>query len=118
MLARQLASAAPDGEAGRTLQQIMGALEEAKSAIGTSEVFEPSMQPDGTLLLELGPKGQFSLQALDGGAQLLFFSPISGPKYYEWDSENLWWHSTQDGHQLVEIMVRELMHITSVYINL
>ena len=41
----------------------MGALEEAKSAIGTSEVFEPSMQPDGTLLLELGPKGQFSLQA-------------------------------------------------------
>tara|TARA_B100000524_G_C23635997_1_gene364982 strand:+ start:1295 stop:1537 length:243 start_codon:yes stop_codon:yes gene_type:complete len=63
MLARQLASAAPDGEAGRTLQQIMGALEEAKSAIGTSEVFEPSMQPDGTLLLELGPKGQFSLQA-------------------------------------------------------
>ena len=35
----------------------MGALEEAKSAIGTSEVFEPSMQPDGTLLLELGPKG-------------------------------------------------------------
>ena len=34
------------------------------------------------------------------------------------DPENKWWANPNDGHLMVELLVRELMHITSVYIDL
>ena len=79
-------------------------------------MFEPTLGDDGVLLLDLGPKGQYSLQAANG--RLLLFSPLVGPKYYDYDPSNRWWYAPEDGHLLDELLVRELMHITSVYLNL
>ena len=45
-------------------------------------------------------------------------SPLIGPRYYDWDAENEWFYDKADGHLLVELLVRELMHITSVCVNL
>ena len=42
----------------------------------------------------------------------------TGPLYYDYDPENKWWKNPIDGHLMVELLVRELMHSTSVYINL
>jgi frataxin-like iron-binding protein CyaY len=90
------------------------ALEDGKGA--TSETFEPRITEAGVLELNLGEKGYYTLARADD--RLLLFSPTSGPKYYVFDAENDWWVSPDDGHLLVEILVRELMHTTSVCINL
>lgn len=75
------------------------------------------MDAHGVLHLDLGDaKGHYSLQK--HGKQLLLFSPLSGPKYYDYDAGNGWWVAPDDGHLLDELLVRELMHITSVYLNL
>jgi frataxin-like iron-binding protein CyaY len=84
---------------------------------GCSDTFEPALQDDDMLLLDLGSKGQYSLQPA-ANDQLLLFSPLSGPKYYHYDVDNRWWCAVDDGHLLDELLVRELMHITSVYLNL
>ena len=81
-----------------------------------SDRFEPSLGEDSVLLLDLGDKGQYSLQA--HGERLLLFSPLSGPKYYSYDAANGWWSAPDDGHLLDELLVRELMHTTSVCLNL
>lgn len=104
-----------DQLATKEIERIMSALQDGKDAC--CDTFQPRMEADGTLLLDLGDKGQYSLQKA-GDAQLLLFSPMSGPLYYKYDPENNWWKNSTDGHLLVELLVRELMHTTSVYINL
>ena len=89
-------------------------MQDAKEAC--ADTFVPSLGEDGKLALDLGDKGWYSLEEV--GGQLLLFSPVSGPKYYDYDAANGWWSNPQDGHLLVELLVRELMHSTSVYINL
>ena len=79
-------------------------------------MFEPSINDEGVLTLDLGCKGQYSLQV--EGDRLLLFSAVSGPRYYSYDESNDWWYNADDGHLLVELLVRELMHSTSVCINL
>ena len=96
------------------IARINKAFVEAKE--GCADVFEPTLGDDGVLLLDLGPKGQYSLQASNG--RLLLFSPLVGPKYYDYDPSNRWWYAPEDGHLLDELLVRELMHITSIYLNL
>ncbi|KAL1524751.1 hypothetical protein AB1Y20_019634 [Prymnesium parvum] len=105
----------PAGEARLEILRILRALDASKDAC--CETFEPRMAEEGVLVLDLGEKGQYSLQEA-GSAQLLLFSPVSGPLYYQYDAENEWWKNPNDGHLLVELLVRELMHSTSVYINL
>ena len=51
---------------------------------------------DGVLLLGIGAKGQYSLEQTAGG-RLCLFSPLSGPRYYEYDRENAWFANKQDG---------------------
>jgi frataxin-like iron-binding protein CyaY len=85
--------------------------------ISAKDTFNPTIGDDGVLWLDLGDKGYYSLQAQPDG-QLLLFSPITGPLYYKHDPENKWWANPNDGHLMVELLVRELMHITSVYIDL
>ena len=100
--------------------RILAAFSEAQdtlAAISAKDTFSPSIGDDGVLWLDLGEKGYYSLQAQPDG-QLLLFSPITGPLYYVHDPANKWWASPNDGHLLVELLVRELMHITSVYIDL
>ena len=92
----------------------MEALNDAKDAC--SDTFEPTLGADGVLWLSLGSRGYYSLQEHNG--QLLLFSPITGPLYYEYDKENEWWKSPTDGHLLHDLLVRELMHLTSVCLNL
>ena len=58
------------------------------------------------------------LQSDNHGERLLLFSPLSGPKYYSYDAANGWWSAPDDGHLLDELLVRELMHTTSVCLNL
>ena len=96
------------------IKRIQAAFVDAGSSC--AERFEASLGEDGILLLDLGDKGQYSLQAQ--GERLLLFSPISGPKYYSYDAGNGWWSAPDDGHLLEELLVRELMHTTSVYLNL
>ncbi len=97
------------------IRTIFGALEEAASTC--SDDFEVRLDADGTLTLDLGGKGMYSLQQVDGG-RLYLFSPVSGPLYYGFDAENCWWSNPDDGHLLVELLVRELMHTTGCFINL
>ena len=85
--------------------------------ISAKDTFNPTIGDDGVLWLDLGDKGFYSLQAQPDG-QLLLFSPITGPLYYKYDPANKWWDNPNDGHLMVELLVRELMHITSVYIDL
>ena len=125
--------------------RILACFEDAKENCH-SGTFEPTLGDDGVLWLNLGDKGYYSLQAQPNG-QLLLFSPITGvlaappawflergpgrlrgvsaggairagPMYYEYDPGNKWWSSPTDGHLMDELLVRELMHITSVYLNL
>jgi frataxin-like iron-binding protein CyaY len=113
---RRLMATTPDGERpDEAVQRILAVMVEARE--GCSDVFEPALQADGVLLLDLGSKGQYSLQPAED-EQLLLFSPISGPKYYAYDTSNRWWCAVDDGHLLDELLVRELMHTTSVYLNL
>jgi len=107
-------SAATPAAAHRWIKKIHKALEEARDA--TQETFSPSLTDESYLLLDLGAKGQYSLQV--EGEQLLLFSAASGPRYYVYDAENDWWYNKEDGHLLIELLVRELMYSTSVYINL
>jgi frataxin-like iron-binding protein CyaY len=107
-------STAAHAEAGSTISTIHAALNDAKGAC--SDTFEPALSADGIMSLDLGDKGQYSLQP--DGERLLLFSPVVGPKHYTWDAANGWWSSPEDGHLLVELLVRELMHSTSVCINL
>ena len=79
---------------------------------------------DGELVLDLGPKGQYWLSQVagqkgqKGQQQLQLFSPISGPQLYRFDAANGWWANEADGHLLHDLLVREIMHITSVYLDL
>ena len=113
---RHLAGAADStAQMHDTIQTVLAALLDGKESC--FETFEPSLGADGVLLLDIGDKGTYSLQATDGG-QLLLFSPVAGPKYYNYDAGNGWWSCPQDGHLMIELLVRELMHSTSVCINL
>lgn len=80
------------------------------------ETFDPAVDESGMLVVDLGSKGQYSLQVHE--QQLLLFSPVSGPAHYDYDVANAWWYDPSDGHLLDEKLVREMMHITSVYLNL
>ena len=110
-----MSTASDNDPATREIKRIYGAFEAGMDAC--SDTFEPSINEEGHLVLDLGDKGQYGLQPAPNG-QLLLFSPLTGPVYYEFDSENGWWRNPHDGHLLVELLVRELMHITSVYIDL
>ena len=100
--------------ADKEVSRIYAAMKDAQETC--SDHFEPTMDSDGKLLLDLGGKGQYSLEA--AGDQLLLFSPITGPIYYKYDDAARWWVAVSDGHLLEELLVRELMHITSVCLNL
>ena len=115
MIRRLSANAGGTAEQEAAIARLHAAFIEASEAC--YETFEPTLGDDGMLLLDLGPKGQFSVQSADGG-RLLLFSAISGPKYYSYDEANGWWSDPNDGHLLDELLVRELMHITSVCLNL
>ena len=120
MPAERCFCAAARPPAQRCIDTIYAALVDAKEAAAVatpSETFEPSLDADGKILLELGEKGQYGLEALPDG-RVLLFSPLIGPRYYDWDAENEWFYDKADGHLLVELLVRELMHITSVCVNL
>ena len=84
------------------IQTIYAALCDSQQT--TRETFVPTMQ-DGVLNLDLGARGQYSLQAVD--SRLLLFSPMSGPRYYT-RSEDGDFANAEDGHLLVELLVREL----------
>ena len=87
-----------------------------EAADNSHETFVPTVGDDGMLVVDLGDKGQYSFQEHNG--QLILFSPVSGPCYYAFDGGNRWWTDPNDGHLLDEKLVREMMHITSVYLNL
>ena len=123
-LARRAAAAAPRARTlssslaetpAACISRIHAVLLDAKE--GCSDTFEPSIGDDGVLLLDLGDKGQYSMQAHEQD-KLLVFSPLAGPKIYAFDASNRWWSATDDGHLMDELLVRELMHITSVCLNL
>ena len=100
--------------------RILVAFHEAQdtlAAISAKDTFRPSRGDDGVLWLDLGDKGHYSLTAQPDG-RLLLFSPITGPQYYVHDPANKWFANPNDGHLMMELLVRELMHITSVYIDL
>ena len=87
-----------------------------EAAESTHETMVPTVGDDGILVIDLGEKGQYSLQSYNG--QLILFSPVSGPCYYSYDLGNKWWYDPNDGHLMDEKLVREMMHITAVYLNL
>lgn len=113
--ARALSSGSAGERQRDAITTILAALEDGK--VGCSDTFEPALGADGKLVLDLGSKGSYSLEAAAGG-QLLLFSPVAGPKYYDYDEGEAMWRSPEDGHLMVELLVRELMHSTSVCINL
>jgi|EP00900_Chrysochromulina_parva_P019651 hypothetical protein len=115
VIRRALTTEATLSAAGKEVQRVFKAMCDAKETC--SDHFEPSLDAGSKLLLDLGKKGQYSLEVAPGD-KLLLFSPITGPKYYKYDPQNRWWAAVDDGHLLEEILVRELMHITSVCLNM
>ena len=111
---RMLSSFAPESAAA-CIVRVHAVMLDAQG--GCSDTFEPSISDDGVLTLDLGAKGQYSLQPHEQD-KILLFSPIAGPKIYAFDPSNRWWSATDDGHLMDELLVRELMHITSVCLNL
>ncbi|KAG8470719.1 hypothetical protein KFE25_009140 [Diacronema lutheri] len=78
---------------------------------------------DGRVQLDLGPSiGYYSISSEVSGRpavpKILLTSPVSGARWYVWDAPNESWSSPDDGHHLVELFVRELMHSTARYVNL
>ena len=114
LLARDFAASPADQTPQAAVERLHGVMLEA--AESSPETFVATVDADGVLTVDLGDKGTYSMQAHDG--RLLVFSPISGPCYYEFDAGNKWWSAPDDGHLLDEKLVREMMHITSVYLNL
>jgi frataxin-like iron-binding protein CyaY len=117
-LARGLAIAAGSckGDASTELDRIRVALVDAfgKEQVAVS---------DGKIDLDLGAAiGCYSLSSETSGnppiQKILLVSPVSGARWYEWDASNECWASPDDGHQLVELLVREVMHSTARYVNL
>ena len=92
---RGLMVASHGEDAAEAVSRVMKVMLEARD--GCSDTFDPTLQDDGMLLLDLGSKGQYSLQPAANN-QLLLFSPLSGPKYYHYDVENRWWCAIDDGH--------------------
>ena len=110
---RRCLATAPETTAA-AIQRLLGVMHEA--AENCSDTFIPAIDENGHLVVDLGDKGMYSMQ--DDGGRLLLFSPVSGPCHYEFDAGNRWWSAPDDGHLLDEKLVREMMHITSVYLNL
>lgn len=119
-LGRRLATAAagdaPLGDAGAELQRIHLALADAFGA-------EKTALTNGKLELDLGPAiGFYSLSSETSGRppveKILLTSPVSGARWYVFDGAEKSWRSQADGHHLVELFVREIMHSTSRYVNL
>ena len=70
MPAERCFCAAARPPAQRCIDTIYAALVDAKEAAAVatpSETFEPSLDADGKILLELGEKGQYGLEALPDG---------------------------------------------------
>ena len=96
------------------IQRLYAVMKEASE--GCHDTFNPTIDKSNVLVVDLGSKGQYSVQADEG--ELLMFSPISGPAHYVYDVMNAWWYHPSDGHLMDEKLVREMMHTTSVYLNL
>ena len=110
---RRCLATAPETTAA-AIQRLLGVMQEA--AESCHDTFNPEIDANGHLIVDLGDKGTYSMQ--DDRGRLLLFSPVSGPCHYEFDAGNRWWSAPDDGHLLDEKLVREMMHITSVYLNL
>lgn len=50
--------------------------------------------------------------------RLCLASPVSGARWYVYDVPHKAWVSPDDGHHLIELFVRELVHSTARYIDL
>ena len=77
---------------------------------------------DGEVTINLGPEaGTYKLASGTGKAgqeQIMMSSPVSGARWYEWDPTEKSWVSPDDGHHLVEMMSREIVHSTHRYVDL
>jgi hypothetical protein len=115
--ARGLSSAARlKGDTSTELKRIHAALVDAFGQ-------EKAKFADGKIELDLGPTiGFYSLSPEISGRppvpKILLSSPVSGARWYVWDAANECWNSPDDGHQLVELFVREIMYSTSRYVDL
>lgn len=110
-----LGGAAP-GDAPAELRRIHAALADAFSG-------EEAVITGGKVELNLGPAiGYYTLSSETSGnppvAKILLASPVSGAHWYVWDAANASWCCPDNGHHLVELFVREVMHSTARYVNL
>ncbi|EPX71924.1 frataxin [Schizosaccharomyces octosporus yFS286] len=62
----------------------------------------------GVLTLNLGDHGTYVINKQPPAHQVWLSSPVSGPKHYEWSSNNKTWKSTRDDSTISEILAKEI----------
>jgi frataxin len=110
--------------ADATLEAIQDAIDEALGSVvnsGTgnggnghsaSAVIEYECNlASGVLTLTLPPHGTWVLNKQTPNRQIWWSSPLSGPKRFEYDDEEIWF-STKDGLSLGPLLQQEIAHVT------
>mmetsp|Transcript_7092 Transcript_7092/g.8117 ORF Transcript_7092/g.8117 Transcript_7092/m.8117 type:complete len:192 (-) Transcript_7092:1090-1665(-) len=72
----------------------------------------------GVLTLDLGEYGSWVLNKQTPNRQIWWSSPISGPKRYRFDFESRRWINTRDGHDMLELLMKEIADTTGEKLDL
>jgi len=75
-------------------------------------------EADGVLELNLGTKGIYVINKQTPNKQLWFSSPVSGPKRYNYDPNTKRWVNTRDGHDMIDLLSKELSKLLQQQIKL
>lgn len=70
---------------------------------------------DNLFSLNLGPQGEFRVEADPSGQLIDAFSPKSGKRTYAFDDDTKIWKDLQDGHNLLELLARDAMDMRPGY---
>lgn len=118
--------------ANATLETIQDAIDEALSSSsvssngsggssdknGNNGIIEYECNlASGVLTLTLPPHGTWVLNKQTPNRQIWWSSPLSGPKRFEYDDQEIWF-STKDGLSLGPLLQQEIAHVTGRTIDI
>ena len=116
---RWFSSAQELGEAEyhQLADELLESLEPAFEELPGFEDFDV-MYSQGVLTLDLGSHGTWVLNKQTPNRQIWWSSPLSGPKRYYYDSTDSTWKNTRDGHNLLELLNKEISSIFKTTLRL
>lgn len=112
-LVRRMGTMSPDlfeKQYARLTRQLFDGLENMKTP--DSEPFDLTLV-DGTLQLDLGPDGRFAVEVERGSTVVTVTSPRTGVRTYTYSADNDAWEDTADGHNMLEMIARDVTWLRS-----